>query len=211
MMTRLIFVLYAIFITASTVQAETKPAIPACHPDEARTTTLKDAARGMFSGLVFAEKPYYAGELKFHDQNSKTLELNAFQGKILAVNMWAMWCAPCRAEMADLAKLSNQSSGDDFEVIAINMDGDTVENTAIEAFLTEVSATNLKLYRDEKMEIFRKLRRDIPARGLPLTLILDARGCAVASYAGAAPWGNEDAAHFISTLIAYQHSIIGQD
>jgi len=197
MMLRLIFILYSIFVFASTAIAQ---AASACSTDKAAALTLKNAARGLFSGLNFAEKPYYAGNLSFYAPQAQPTTLEQFKGKTLLVNMWAMWCAPCRAEMAGLAQAKQQLGGEDFDVVAINMDRDNVDNNQIEDFLAEVGATNLALYRDDKMEIFKQVRREIPARGLPLTLILDAQGCVVASYAGAAPWGNEDAAHFINVL-----------
>jgi len=199
-MLRLTIFLYAIFMLASTTTIRAEEAAPACRLDEATLSEMKTAARGIFSGLIFTDPPVYAGDLSFHDASGMELTLDQFKGKILAVNMWAMWCAPCRAEMADLAHLARQVGGDNFEVIAINMDRDKIENARIEGFLDEVGAQNLALYRDEKMGVFHKIRRDIPVRGLPVTLIIDAEGCVIASYAGAAPWGNEDAVHFVSTL-----------
>jgi len=196
-MLRLILGLYVIFGFASTAMAQQTPA---CSLNEEARIELKNAARGLFSGLIFAEDPYYAGNLSFRDEASQTLSLEQLRGKFLLVNMWAMWCAPCRAEMADFAQLKRRMGGEDFDIIAINMDRDSIENQQIEAFLTEVGATNLALYRDESQEVFKTVRRSIPARGLPLSLIVDKQGCVVASYAGAAPWGNEDGVHFINAL-----------
>jgi len=196
----LVVILYVILALASTITAKAQGVRDICHMDEARSSVLKEAARGVFSGLVFTEQPYYAGDLRFHDERGESLTLAQFKGKVLALNMWAMWCAPCRAEMTDLALLTQKSGGENFEVLAVNMDRDGVENSKIHEFLAEVKANNLALYRDEGMKIFKTVRQAIPVRGLPFTLIIDGRGCAVASFAGAAPWGNEDAVHFIETL-----------
>jgi len=199
-MKRLIILLYAILILASTIVANAQEIEEFCLMDKAKSTPLKAAARGIFSSLVFPEEPYYAGYLGFRNGEGEALTLAQFKGKVLVVNLWAMWCAPCRAEMADLAQLAKKIGNDDFEVLTINMDKDSVENNKIYEFLDEIQAQNLALYRDEEMEIFKQVRQAIPARGLPFTLILDKGGCAVASFSGAAPWGNEDAVYFIETL-----------
>jgi len=205
MLKRLMVILYAILVLASTfvvspLAALSQEAKTTCQMDEARASALKQAARGLFSHLVFIEEPYYAGDLSFRNAAGETLTLAQFEGKILVLNMWAMWCAPCRAEMADLAHLAQKAGDENFDIIAVNMDQGGVDNQQIDEFLEQVNASNLTLYRDETMDIFKQVRRNLPARGLPFTLILDRQGCGVASLSGAAPWGNEDGLHFIETL-----------
>jgi len=193
-------VLYAILLTASTIVTKAQELTPVCHMDEARSSALKAVMRGAFSNLVFVQEPYYAGNLSFHNGLDEKLALAQFEGQVLAVNMWAMWCVPCRAEMADLSLLSQKSGDENFAVLAINMDKNSIDNSQIHEFLSEVGATNLTLYRDETMDIFKTVRQAIPARGLPFTLIVDRQGCAIASLTGAAPWGDADGIHFIETL-----------
>ena len=42
-----------------------------------------------------------------------------YRGKVLLVNFWATWCAPCRKEMPMLSELQTEFGGDHFEVITI--------------------------------------------------------------------------------------------
>lgn len=171
-----------------------------CTPDTARMAALKDTAAGFFKNTRFAEKPFSANALSFKDTEGKERTLADLNGKILLVNLWATWCNPCRVEMPELAHLKNVLEGDDFDVIAINID--KAPDKKVTDFLRSVKADNLKLYRDQSMKIFQDIRREGLAIGLPVTLLLDEKGCLLASYNGAAPWGNDDAQALIKAAIA---------
>jgi len=53
--------------------------------------------------------------------NGPQRKLSEFRGKPLLINVWASWCAPCRAEMASLDRLARRY-GDRFNVIGISTD-----------------------------------------------------------------------------------------
>ena len=46
----------------------------------------------------------------------------AHKGKIVLVDFWATWCAPCRAEMPQLAKLDQKLRGRGFELVTVLFD-----------------------------------------------------------------------------------------
>lgn len=50
-----------------------------------------------------------------------------YQGRILLINFWATWCAPCRAEMASMTRLQEQWQDRPFNILAIAM-GQTAED-----------------------------------------------------------------------------------
>ncbi|HCR64977.1 MAG TPA: TlpA family protein disulfide reductase, partial [Oceanicaulis sp.] len=50
------------------------------------------------------------------------ITLADMRGKILLVNFWATWCAPCVVEMPYLNELQGAYGSDDFEVVTISMD-----------------------------------------------------------------------------------------
>ena len=56
-------------------------------------------------------------------------------GKTVLMNLWATWCAPCRAEMPALDALQKEMGGEKFEVIAVNVD--TGDDTKPKKFLAE--------------------------------------------------------------------------
>src|SRR5262245_30176561 len=58
-----------------------------------------------------------AFELK--DLKGRTVRLNDYRGKVLLLNFWATWCAPCRAEMPDLLKMQNEYQSKGLQVVGM--------------------------------------------------------------------------------------------
>jgi len=50
------------------------------------------------------------------------VKLSSLRGKIVLVDFWASWCAPCREAMPQYEKLYYQARHDDFEIVAVNLD-----------------------------------------------------------------------------------------
>lgn len=57
-----------------------------------------------------------------HNNSKKMSEL---QGKLLLVNFWATWCAPCVEEMPELSELQNSTEFKNLQVIGIGIDSAT--------------------------------------------------------------------------------------
>lgn len=51
------------------------------------------------------------------------LKLADYRGKLVFVDFWATWCAPCVAEMPNILKVHERFHADGFEVIGISLDG----------------------------------------------------------------------------------------
>ena len=64
-------------------------------------------------------------DLKFKDNEGKEISFSDFQDKVLLVNFWASWCAPCIKEMPSLDRLKSKIKGN-FDVVAISVDRDGV-------------------------------------------------------------------------------------
>ncbi|UXM95188.1 TlpA family protein disulfide reductase [Bartonella sp. HY329] len=186
------FLLYV--ISPSPSMAENK----SCTLNEQKLSTLKNSRSGDFTNVVMAQDPFYAGDLTFKNSDGKEVKVSDFKGKTVFLNLWATWCAPCRDEMPDIAKLQDEKADDSLAVVAVNIDKQ--EDSYVHDFLKEYKADNLPFYRDTSMEIFHKLRREGLALGLPTTLIIDKEGCLTARLIGSAPWGDENGMKFIDKV-----------
>jgi len=68
-------------------------------------------------------------------QQDKQVALQAFSGKVIYLDFWASWCAPCRISFPLLNRLHEKLKTQGFEVIAINLDEDKAK---AEQFLKEL-------------------------------------------------------------------------
>ena len=58
--------------------------------------------------LVLSKNPKIYEEVVFKDSNNYDVNLDDFKGKLLILNFWATWCAPCKEEMPSLEELSKK-------------------------------------------------------------------------------------------------------
>ena len=119
------------------------------------------------------------------------------RGKVVLVNFWATWCAPCVVEMPYLNELQGRYGSDEFEVITISMDRRIEEPRA---FLEQHELDNLELYFDPGMSIAFNVMGSAN-RGLPLTILYDRNGQELGRVAGEAAWASDDAFALIEAAI----------
>ncbi|WP_157961565.1 TlpA disulfide reductase family protein [Acuticoccus kandeliae] len=128
---------------------------------------------------------------------AKTLE--DFKGRLILLNLWATWCAPCRVEMPALASLQERFGSEDFSVVAVSIDDKDRNNP--ETFLERAGAANLDYFREPTLSLFNSLRAEGLAQGMPTTLLVGPDGCAAGVLHGAAAWDSADADNLIQAAI----------
>ncbi len=124
-------------------------------------------------------------DTSFTDPEGGTHSLADYRGKVVLLNFWATWCAPCREEMASLDALQAELGGDDFQVVAIAAGHNPAP--AIEKFLTEAKITNLPVLLDPRQG----LARGMGVMGMPVTILIDRDGNEIARLIGGADWASE--------------------
>ncbi|MGE0502456.1 MAG: TlpA family protein disulfide reductase [Rhizobiaceae bacterium] len=148
-------------------------------------------ATGQVAAMLPADPPQSLASLAFDGPDGKPMTVADMKGRTVLLNLWATWCAPCRAEMPALDQLEVEMGGETFEVVAVNVD--TGDDTKPRKFLEETGVTALGYYRDATLGVFNDLKRRSLALGLPVTLLIDTEGCLLAHMNGPAEWSSEDA------------------
>ena len=82
----------------------------------------------------------------FSSASGHPLALVAFRGKLLLLNIWATWCAPCRKEMPALDRLQATLGDRQFEVLPISIDSGGLE--AVRKFYAETGIRHLGIFLD---------------------------------------------------------------
>lgn len=63
-----------------------------------------------------------APDFNLRDIDGKAVPLSQFKGKVVLINFWATWCAPCQVEMPHLQKFYDELKGDGLVVLSISTD-----------------------------------------------------------------------------------------
>jgi thiol-disulfide isomerase/thioredoxin len=142
------------------------------------------------------EAPVAVPEISFADGDGLPRTLADFHGKVVLLNIWATWCAPCRKEMPTLDRLQAELGGPDFEVIAVSMDRGGPDK--VKKFFAEIGIEHLALNIDTSG----KAMFTLGAPGLPMTLLIDGKGKEIGRLIGPAEWDAPDMVTFIRSHFA---------
>jgi hypothetical protein len=99
-----------------------------------------------------------------------------------------------------LETLQTKLGGTDFEVVAINID--TRDPDKPKSFLKEANLTRLGYFNDQKAKVFQDLKAVGRALGMPTSVLVDGQGCEIATIAGPAEWGSDDAVKLVKAALA---------
>ena len=175
--------------------AQEQPADPAV---SAQKSDLARFAVGSLAALETPADTPPAPDYVFRDAHGTAVRFAAFRGKVAVVNLWAMWCAPCRQEMPTLAALARRySDREDMIVVPVNVDATPEGVAQAKAFLDEHRP--LPFYGDTRFQ----LPFEFPGKGkMPQTILLDREGRIRAALSGEADWDGPEVRALIDALLA---------
>ncbi|CDX24017.1 Thiol:disulfide interchange protein TlpA [Mesorhizobium plurifarium] len=172
----------------------------ACAAKADRAKAIAAKAVGQVAALQPADPPQSLKSLAFNGPDGKPMTIADHAGKTVLLNLWATWCAPCRAEMPALDGLQKEKGSNAFEVIAVNVD--TGDDTKPKKFLKEFGVETLGFYRDPTIVLFNEAKTRGLALGLPVTMLIDGDGCLIAHMNGPAEWSSPDAKRLVEAALA---------
>jgi thiol-disulfide isomerase/thioredoxin len=133
--------------------------------------------------------------LRFYDMQGNKGGLESFRGKVVVLNLWATWCAPCREEMPSLDRLAAQLDPKEAVVVALSVDRAGPER--VRMFLDDIGVTRLLIFRDP----WGLAARDLKVPGLPATILVDRAGREVNRLLGIAEWDSPEALAVVREII----------
>jgi thiol-disulfide isomerase/thioredoxin len=187
-----------LYVTIGSGGKETAEA-KACAANAAKQATIDEAAKGEVAAMTVAKQPKPVTPLAFNGPAGQQETLDAFKGRVVLLNLWATWCAPCRQEMPALDRLEAKLGGPDFTVVAVNIDTTRLDRP--KTFLKEVGVKSLPFYSDPKADVFYRLKQAGKVVGLPTTILIDRDGCEIGTLAGPALWDSADGVALIEAAV----------
>jgi thioredoxin-like negative regulator of GroEL len=110
------------------------------------------------------------------------IALGDLRDKVVVVEIWASWCAPCVANLPDLQAIARELQGCDVSIVPISIDRDGAI-AAVRAY-AQKDIRALPLYVGPPEEITKRFGIE----GLPFTVVYDSAGDIVARFQGTRPW-----------------------
>ena len=144
--------------------------------------------------LVLIKNPKLYEDVTFKDINQKNVNLDDFKGKLIILNFWATWCAPCKEEMPSLDTLQSNTKLNNLKIFPINIGQEDISKSEI--FFKDLNIENLDIYIDAPITLAKKFS----IRGVPTTILFNKEGKEFARIIGSIDFNDEK---FINWLKLY--------
>jgi len=118
-----------------------------------------------------------ASAFQLESVSGETISLSDYKGKIVILDFWATWCAPCRKAIPDLIELKSEYPSDQFEIIGISLDSDTKDD--VPYFVEQFKINYPIVYGDMNIT-----NRYGGIQSIPTSFVLDKEGRIFSTYIG---------------------------
>ena len=139
--------------------------------------------------------PHIAPDFAVTDLEGRAVRLSALRGRVVLLNVWTTWCAPCREEMPSLDRLHARLRERPFTLLAVSQDEDG--RRAVEAFVQQ-TRLSFPVYLDPEHQVGDRYE----VWGYPETFIIDRNGIVVERVIGPRDWASPQSIAQLEGLIA---------
>ena len=122
------------------------------------------------NNIAINEIPKSISPIIFEDFLGNKISLEEYRGKLVIINFWATWCAPCKKEMPSLDRLYQSSDFKNLEVLAVNMEEPNKEKT--KKFFENLKIQKLEIFFDYDLDFVKEFK----LRGVPTTVLINKQG-----------------------------------
>ena len=122
------------------------------------------------NNIAINEIPKPISSLIFEDFSGNEINLNYYHGKLVIINFWATWCAPCKKEMPSLDKLYQDGNFENLQVFAVNVEQPNALKT--KKFFTDLNIQKLEIFFDRHLNFVKEFK----LRGVPTTVLINKKG-----------------------------------
>ncbi len=135
------------------------------------TTSLSYALeKPDIKNLILIKEVKKYKDVIFKDENQKNLNLADYKGKLIILNFWATWCAPCREEIPSLDILQSNKALSNLKIFPINIGQEDLLKS--KTFFKKLNIQNLNIYFDSTITLAKKFQ----LRGVPTSIIFNKKG-----------------------------------
>jgi len=122
------------------------------------------------NNIAINEIPKPISSLIFEDFSGNEINLNHYNGKLVIINFWATWCAPCKREMPSLDKLYQDNNFKNLQIFPVNMEQPNILKT--KKFFTDLNIQTLEIFFDHNLNFVKEFK----LRGVPTTVLINKKG-----------------------------------
>ena len=122
------------------------------------------------NNMAINETPKPISSIIFEDLSGNEINLKHYLGKLIIINFWTTWCAPCKKEMPSLDSLYKDNNFKNLQIFAVNMEQPNALKT--KKFFLDLNIKKLSIFFDRHLNFVKEFK----LRGVPTTVLINKKG-----------------------------------
>lgn len=124
----------------------------------------------LLNNIALNEIPKPISSVIFEDFSGNDINLKDYYGKLVIINFWATWCAPCKEEMPLLDNFYQDNNFKNLQVFAVNVEQPNIFKTKF--FFNDLDIKKLEIFFDRNLNFVKEFK----LRGVPTTILINKEG-----------------------------------